>query len=89
MTHETKHTPGPWRITDGGNVCNCVGHTLHDEGHVCIAFAQPVPEGEANARLIAAAPELLAALEWCEQVYGNDWPENASIRETIREAKGL
>lgn len=33
--------------------------------------------------------ELLAALEWCEQVYGEDWPANASIRETIAKAKGV
>jgi len=43
---------------------------------------------ESNARLIASAPLLLEALEWCEQVYGSDWPENASIRETIKKARG-
>jgi hypothetical protein len=59
----TKHTPGPWTITRK--------HTppIFDRG--CIAIgpdiaAIQVPEldtaSEANARLIAAAPDLLAAL---------------------------
>lgn len=68
-----KHTPGPWRAErtgpwdgwdgweviakDGATVCNGLG-------------SQRNPIREANARLIAAAPELLEAaklvLEWYE-----------------------
>lgn len=56
-----KHTPGPWLLT-GFTVCD----TTH---HQRIASLWPVlagplrEEAEANARLIAAAPELLEALE--------------------------
>lgn len=65
-----KHTPGPWRSLN-----NCV--VTHSE-HFGIAIVDPTPdedfwcgdsepvnnqeEYEANARLIAAAPELLEAL---------------------------
>ena len=45
-------------------------------------------EYEKQKRIAEAAPELLEALEWCLMVYGNDWPENASIRDTIAKARG-
>jgi hypothetical protein len=56
------HTPGPWHVT---LTRSTYGHMVHgplmgprDEGdHVCNAFGEP------NARLIAAAPDLLAALK--------------------------
>lgn len=57
-----KHTPGPWRY-----VGHFGTHCLDSKGR-CIADA-PQPngmseeEGFANARLISAAPEMLAALE--------------------------
>ena len=62
-----KHTPGPWtveRYVDGDSL---VIHS-NDENRVCF-MATPGSWGdpakiEADARLIAAAPELLAAL--CE-----------------------
>lgn len=51
----TKHTPGPWEWT---------GLFIEHDGR---AIAQLLPHGqkpnEANARLIAAAPELLEALK--------------------------
>ncbi len=53
----TKHTPGPWKyIAWHGQ------HGVHDamDNDVCETFGE---DAEANARLIAAAPELLEALE--------------------------
>lgn len=59
------HTPGPWEIRDsnmrtieapGGSICTPSGHCLK---------GRPDEELEANARLIAAAPDLLEA---CKQV---------------------
>jgi hypothetical protein len=32
--------------------------------------------------------ELADALAWCEAVYGQDWPEKASIRELVRKHGG-
>ena len=59
---KTTHTPGPWHVdvTDAdadvhsgfGMVACTVGHPSNQDD-----------EGRSNARLIAAAPELLAALE--------------------------
>lgn len=67
-----KHTPGPWEI-DGHNLTA----VIHNEGsvtwpqwkHVCncdYGYADPekhFEENKANAHLIAAAPEMLEALE--------------------------
>ena len=61
MTNETKqaavagHTPGPWHVTYDGTVKSASG-TVAD----CIGIERVRMN---NARLIAAAPDLLAALE--------------------------
>jgi hypothetical protein len=53
----TKHTPGPWTIhTDG------LGITFIAAPEGSVAELHGAPEKVANARLIAAAPELLSAL---------------------------
>lgn len=57
---KTAHTPGPWHYKLSGNVV--------DNRGARVATASEVPgqdemERLANARLIAAAPELLAALK--------------------------
>ena len=58
----SKHTPGPWAIESGGDIIQdaepcfpLVAHCFDTPG-----FADG--EAEANARLMAAAPDLLAAL---------------------------
>jgi len=43
----------------------------------------PSPMGEANARLIAAAPELFEALETMLFVFGKDIPENVNHEKFI------
>jgi tRNA G37 N-methylase TrmD len=62
------HTPGPWKVWEeqrtGGPL------VFHLDGHARIASWRRSNEhgrtrDRANARLIAAAPELLAALEDC------------------------
>jgi len=70
MAAELKHTKGPWRVEAGGIV---VGP---DEGFVpfggCGCCGSPWLNGTteeeevANAHLIAAAPDLLQALQNCE-----------------------
>ena len=58
---ESKHTPGPWCISRDGTPDYAPQYTVYDEepgDRVATAFVS-----EANAALIAAAPELLEALE--------------------------
>ena len=64
----TKHTPGPWANDPNGT--GAVGDISTADGELCVAQAQqtspsgrPDPARDANARLIAAAPELLEALK--------------------------
>ena len=100
------HTPGPWQITDVG--CAIVGNNggtiVVETGlafweNLAAASAQSgtlanhhIPEVMANARLIAAAPEMMAALEaLCADKYLAD-PINAdrmrAARAAIAKAKG-
>ena len=66
-TKRGTHTPGPWNseshLSDGGILI-----TGADGGPVAIvedsATSRPDETGRANARLIAAAPRMLEALDW-------------------------
>ena len=60
-----QHTPGPWRVSVGDLVVGANGRRVADCEHTPYLErpAASIPEDEANARLIAAAPELLEALE--------------------------
>lgn len=71
------HTPGPWRVEDGTTLIwgDCIPHDHSSRGMgYPIAACRTNPSGnwstgpyadeaEANARLIAAAPDLLAAVQ--------------------------
>lgn len=61
---ETKHTPGPWKVFDEhGNYIHC---TIMDETNTRLCEVRKFNVGQkyvlANAKLIAAAPELLELL---------------------------
>lgn len=73
---ETKHTPGPWSVEFNNPLSPIEGHTVrvatYPHRGLCI-----VPKGggthgvehqEANARLIAAAPDLLAACQAADRI---------------------
>lgn len=55
-----KHTPGPWLIVRERGDINIVSDTVP---YVAQVFPCPAVDVDYNARLIAAAPDLLAALE--------------------------
>lgn len=67
----SKHTPGPWSCIDEGRLDDCVHSAAAEFVEGDIICLSPILEGyevsaenwEANALLIAAAPELLEALE--------------------------
>lgn len=65
---QAKHTPGPWECSL--DLCTVYGRKGWSIGPVGVtaAVCGDTPsrqEQEANARLIAAAPELLTAMEEC------------------------
>ena len=74
-----QHTPGPWDVSFGRNDA-----AIHAGG--TIAMIDDVMTGwRANARLIAAAPELLAALG--DIVASSDANCGDSLANAIRTAK--
>ena len=74
----SKHTPGPWLCTpsmgtDGHSQCvYWVWKDLGEEDGYEGLVADNSPEARANARLIAAAPNLLKALKDCLDALGDD-----------------
>lgn len=88
----TKHTPGPWRIARHDTLKDVrhidAGPAGYERSTVAILDG---PKSDANAQLIAAAPELLAALIECAEqldaeTLGGEALDNA--RAAIAKAKG-
>ena len=66
---EAKHTSGPWRATPGNSQMSDPGTTVYHCGQWGVySDASHHGDAEADARLIAAAPDLLEAclklVEW-------------------------
>lgn len=51
-----QHTPGPWHVSNGVQIRS-------DKHQICKVWMMRNGEGNANARLIAASPDLLDALK--------------------------
>lgn len=77
-----KHTPGPWFIgtdfSDQGRHIYAEQMVCDDDGeewHPLIASTdddERLIDWQANARLIAAAPEMFAALQWFDEQMRDD-----------------
>lgn len=90
------HTKGPWHVESVGRVVDYNHHLL---ANVHLPLGEALSTQDANARLIAAAPDLLAACDDLLLVAGTykpidmyDW-ERVSIlvdqaRATVRKARG-
>lgn len=100
MTTKPQHTPGPWTVDGeglyviapierGGNfkICDIRGWGFLT-GKGCGALGLSHKEAEkiqiANARLIAAAPEMLEALRYCESLL-NEMDRHALITPAMEE----
>jgi len=85
----SEHTNGPWRYEHGdfnvgGDNPGGVGSILSDEDWY-VARIEDAPEDQANARLIAAAPDMLEALlSLLDQVESSD--QRRLIVDTIHKA---
>lgn len=97
------HTPGPWSVNTAHedpqfqSVSDKDGRTIADIAyHKFTETHYPLrAESEANARLIAAAPELLDAAKWAlnfitntERSYGIELDASAKLRSAIDNAEG-
>jgi hypothetical protein len=85
---ETKFTKGEWRVIDlsHGLVVSCKGIDIADIG----TWKSHEKESEANAHLIAAAPDLYAALEQfiseCTLQYTDGRRTTAPAYDTVEKA---
>lgn len=80
MTREKKFTPGPWRVgMESGHNANVITAVSDGDG-ICLVYGIPqnrkvdevgTSSGIANAHLIAAAPDLMEALERLLNAYLN------------------
>jgi hypothetical protein len=102
---KTTHTPGPWRTCllsyqQGGRgqvvaeVPTCFGTIAvrADPVYPCPSKDKLDAEGQANARLIAAAPDMLAACESAlERIDGMNEAMHIvdELRSAIAKAKGV
>lgn len=86
----TTHTPGPWHIQQVGTP----GYFVINQAHG-IPVPATGPKGEANARLMAAAPELAAALARAFEFLDTNFDEAdmadilVPCREALRRAGAL
>lgn len=90
------HTPGPWvisrkatrRVTNLHGVVICNAVLRNQGGPNSTASIKSEVEAEANARLIAAAPALLAIAEQLEESLTADGYESVLVRD-LRDAIAL
>ena len=91
-----KHTSGPWAICEIRNehceVDRCIVDHMYTKIAVCEQWNEPVTEeSDANARLIAAAPELLEALQSAEnamtEASGASLPAARVVSAAIHQAR--
>ena len=80
----TKHTPGPWEIERGySTIIKSIGPCVPDE----YAGSAWLEVSDADALLIAAAPDLLAfAQEWLERQGTDENYMTAKARDAIAKA---
>lgn len=87
----SKHTQGPWKITHTEQM----GYRVSDSTGWGVAVVLKDVNDKANAHLIAAAPQMLEALETADALIhrllmGADYAQKEveEIRAAIRAAKG-
>lgn len=87
---KTNHTQGQWVISHGANSYPTIGSV---ELHQPIATIHKIEdvkffcqEAEANAKLIAAAPDMLDALAEAEKLIEKHLPNELTIRDLIHNA---
>lgn len=94
-TKITNHTPGPWvaesfdRFVREEATGGTIARVCENDGHTDEKARRAMPF-KANARLIAAAPEMYEALKWAlARLEGHDeQTENTDIRAVLAKVEG-
>ena len=90
---EQKHTPGPWQVGpvfDNDGQPEIIIEHMTPRGNLVVAVAIGGLRGQvANARLLAAAPELLEALQFVMSAHGEQLDSAfQQAQEAITKATG-
>lgn len=92
-----KHTKGPWKVTNSHNGPASIAHAEDSYTVICRLDAkdpQIILNNKANAHLIAAAPEMLEALELAANILMNAGQKPLKgnnfyiIAQAIKKARG-
>lgn len=95
-----KYTKGPWRVSSmlfeetrfTGPYCQILANGTISDVQPGLAAGRNVEETEANARLIAAAPEMLELLKLCQvkifMLDGSENPEYKAIDNLLNKIEG-
>jgi hypothetical protein len=95
--NNTLHTPSPWHLQKSESDFIIVHYDGENRSHVAKLFDSTLCEEHgslsANARLIAAAPDLLDALDWALRQIEDDLDPDHQVAfdvafSTLRKAKG-
>jgi hypothetical protein len=87
VADKAQHTPGPWMIFPGGDIGSA---SVRRPDTVVIRSGtvkgETIGSAMTNARLIAAAPELLEACKRIMHVYNEGWRMDPSDASAVRDA---
>lgn len=93
------HTPGPWEVVGATVVWSpsakkvVAGASACEPASGAVEYERPslraIEEPAANARLIAAAPEMLAVLEWLDQRGGLGYQKHDRSAAVVAKARGV
>ncbi len=90
-----KHTPGPWTFVQGGSGNFPTWNVRVGSNLITLPFASSMDTLDADARLIAAAPDLLEALKEIEPILARMYGPQAAnlppmqlVRSAIAKATG-
>ncbi len=82
---ETKHTQGEWFVSNHNNELKVRARNTM-MGTVCTINTLFEDEAEANAKLIASAPDLLEALEAARKLIHQERKDALTVGEIIQQA---
>lgn len=89
----SQHTPGPWRVASASDYPSGINVDARERGYVALVGHPGDSEAQANARLIASAPDLLEqltqtvrALEFWFPHWGDPDGVNSQMMSNAREA---
>lgn len=84
-----KHTPGPWAVSDDGDITLIIHAPKGEVDIACMSNdCEMFSEIRSNAHLIAAAPDMLEALHVIKsQSIGDDWTAEAAAPAMYAETR--